>query len=161
MDIEIGPFSSGDEAEIIEISIRAWAPVFEELEPAVPNYVFKAFYPDGWAARQVSDIRKFLRDEGEKTFVAKAAGAIVGWVGLRLHPQDRMGEIYILAVDPGCQRKGVAACLMERAKCEMRRAGMRIVMVETGDDPGHAASRATYENAGFRRWPVARYFREL
>lgn len=150
-DIEIGPFSSRDEAEIIVISVRAWTPVFEELEPAVPNYVFKAFYPDGWAARQMLDIRECLRDEGERTFVAKAAGAIVGWVGLHLHPQDRMGEIYTLAVDPACQRKGVAACLMECAKCEMRQAGIRIVMVETGDDPGHAASRATYENAGFRR----------
>ena len=43
----------------------------------------------------------------------------------------------------------------------MRSAGMQIVMVETGDDPGHAASRATYESIGFERWPVARYFREL
>jgi RimJ/RimL family protein N-acetyltransferase len=43
----------------------------------------------------------------------------------------------------------------------MSRSGMRIAMVETGDDPGHAPSRAAYEAAGFERWPVARYFRKL
>ena len=36
----------------------------------------------------------------------------------------------------------------------MRGAGMEIVMVETGDDPSHAPSRAAYERAGFERWPV-------
>jgi hypothetical protein len=36
-----------------------------------------------------------------------------------------------------------------------RDAGMNMVMVETGGDPGHAPARATYEKAGFERWPVA------
>lgn len=36
-----------------------------------------------------------------------------------------------------------------------------MMMVETGDDEGHAQSLATYENAGFKRYPVARYFRKL
>jgi len=58
-----------------------------------------------------------------------------------------MGEIHILAVD--------------HAMAGMRQAGMAIVLVETGDDPGHARSRATYEHASFERWPVARYFRKL
>jgi hypothetical protein len=38
---------------------------------------------------------------------------------------------------------------------------MAMVMVETGGDPGHAAARASYEAAGFERWPVARYFKSL
>jgi RimJ/RimL family protein N-acetyltransferase len=42
-----------------------------------------------------------------------------------------------------------------------RDAGMDMVMVETGGDPGHAPARAVYEKAGFERWPVARYFKEL
>ena len=50
---------------------------------------------------------------------------------------------------------------MQDAFDRLKNAGMKIVMVETGDDPGHASSRATYEKVGFERWPVARYFREL
>lgn len=86
---------------------------------------------------------------------------MLGWIGIRPHPEDRMGEIYILAVAPARQRHGVASALIEHAMSEMRRTGLEIVMVETGDDPGHAPSRATCERAGFQRWPVARYFRKL
>ena len=146
---------------MLALSLQAWRPVFEKLEPAVPPYVYKAFYPEGWDVRQASDIQAFLRSEGRLAWGAVEAGAMLGWVGIRLHPEDRMGELYILAVDPDRQREGVATALMDHAMAVMREADMEIVMVETGDDPGHAPSRATYERAGFERWPVARYFRKL
>jgi len=38
---------------------------------------------------------------------------------------------------------------------------MRVAMVETGGDPGHAAARRTYEKAGFTLVPIARYFKNL
>jgi RimJ/RimL family protein N-acetyltransferase len=38
---------------------------------------------------------------------------------------------------------------------------MAVAMVETGGDPGHAASRRTYEKAGFVLLPIARYFKML
>ena len=44
-----------------------------------------------------------------------------------------MGEIYIIAVDPDQQRWGIASALMDHAMLQMRRAGMAIAMVETGD----------------------------
>ena len=43
----------------------------------------------------------------------------------------------------------------------MRKRGLAIAMVETGDDRGHAPARVAYESAGFARYPVARYFRKL
>ena len=150
-----------DHQAVVELSMRAWGPVFEKLQPAVPAYVFKAFYPDGWQARQAADISAFLDKEGESVLVAREGEAILGWIGLRLHPTDSMGEIYILAVEPASQRSGVASALMDAAMSKLREAGMTMAMVETGDDPGHAPSRAAYESAGFERWPVARYFREL
>jgi ribosomal protein S18 acetylase RimI-like enzyme len=161
MSFEIIPFTTDHEGRVLALSLRAWAPVFEKLERSVPSYVFRAFYPEGWRDRQAADIRRFLQAEGRNARVAVEAGAVLGWLGTRLHPEDRMGEIYILAVDPDHQRRGVAHALMAHAMAAMRDAGMAIVMVETGDDPGHAPSRATYERAGFERWPVARYFREL
>jgi GNAT superfamily N-acetyltransferase len=155
------PYTPDREAELLALSLRAWAPVFRGMRPAVPPYVYDAFYPAGWRARQEADIAAFLQEEGHNAWLAESAGALAGWVGLRLHPADRMGAIHILAVDPAQQRRGVARALMDHAMAEMRRAGMAIAMVETGDDPGHAPSRATYEQAGFERWPVARYFRKL
>ena len=38
----------------------------------------------------------------------------------------------------------------------------RIINVELpAETRGHAPARASYENAGFERYPVARYFRKL
>ncbi|HHX38539.1 MAG TPA: GNAT family N-acetyltransferase [Armatimonadetes bacterium] len=161
VEFEIKPFDVSHKAQILGLSLRAWAPVFSGLRPAVPEYVYEAFYPHGWRARQRSDIEAFLDTEGDRVWVAVKERAVLGWVGIRLHPEDRMGEIVFLAVDPGHQRHGIGKALLDFALERMRAAGMSIVMVETGDDPGHASARMAYERSGFERWPVARYFREL
>ena len=43
----------------------------------------------------------------------------------------------------------------------MKEQGVSVVMVDTGGDPGHAPARATYEKAGFRILPIARYFKKI
>jgi hypothetical protein len=43
----------------------------------------------------------------------------------------------------------------------MKDAGMSVAMVETGDDPGNAPARRTYEKARFGLLPIARYFKKL
>ena len=72
-----------------------------------------------------------------------------------------MGEIYVLAVDPQHQGKGLGHALIQHSIERIRTGGMRMVMVETGNDPGHAAARGLYEGTGFKRWPVARYFKDI
>ncbi|WP_081737784.1 GNAT family N-acetyltransferase [Arthrobacter sp. H41] len=121
--------------------------------------MYESFYPQGWITRQVADLSRVLDDEPGSVQVALEDGQVIGWEAVRLHLQDRMGEVYVLAVDPDYQRRGVGTALMNHAFENIRAAGM--AMVETGDDPGHAASRASYEAAGFTRWPVARYFKDL
>jgi ribosomal protein S18 acetylase RimI-like enzyme len=157
----IRPFEPPDTPQIVDLSLRAWAPVFEKLQPAIPPYVYDAFYPKGWNVRQKAEIERFLATEGGNVFVMTADGKVVGFVGIRIHPEDQMGELYVLAVDPTHQRQGLATALINFALGRIGEAGMVMAMVETGDDPGHAPSRAAYESVGFERWPVARYFRKL
>ena len=161
MTIALRSYDEKDMAGVLDLSIRAWGPVFRKLQPAVPDYVYAAFYPRGWEDRQTTDITSILVEEKENVWVAYDGETLLGWVGIRLHQVDQVGEVYILAVDPDHQRRGVARLLLDKAFDLMRAADMKIVMVETGDDPGHAPSRATYEKAGFERWPVARYFQKL
>ena len=93
--MQIEPYKPADEAEVLALSLRAWAPVFETMEPAVPDYVYRAFYPQGWATRQTADIGACLADPDVPVFVAREGGVLLGWIGLRTHLEDRMGEVYI------------------------------------------------------------------
>lgn len=159
--MRIEPYRREFKGAILDLSIRAWRPVFDKLRPAVPGFVYESFYPHGWEKRQVADLTQVLDDEPSTVWVAVDDDAVLGWISVRIHPEDSMGEIYVLAVDPEHQGRGVATALMDHAYALTRAAGMRMILVETGDDPGHAGARATYEKAGFVRWPVARYFKDL
>jgi GNAT superfamily N-acetyltransferase len=159
--MKIEPFTVERRAEVLELSLRAWAPVFEAMRLAVPAFVYDSFYPQGWEQRQLDDLGAVLDSDPGQVDVAVVDGVVAGWLCTRIHPEDRMGEIYVLAVDPSQQRRGVGTALMRHAFERVRDAGMGMVMVETGGDPGHAAARASYEAVGFERWPVARYFKNL
>lgn len=159
--VEIKPYASEQRAAVLELSVRAWAPVFPLTRSAVPEFVYDSFYPDGWRARQLADMALVLDEEPGNVDLAFDGEALAGWACTRLHPEDHMAELHVLAVDPHRQRQGVGSALMGRVYDRARAAGMRMVMVETGGDPGHAPARAAYESAGFERWPVARYFKEL
>ena len=148
-------------AALLALSLRAWEPVFPLTATEVPGFVYDSFYPQGWRERQSEDLAEVLDSEPHNVQVALDADRPVGWVCTRLHPEDSMGEIYVLVVDPDYQRRGIGTALMERAFEVTRAAGMRMIMVETGDDSGHGPARRAYESIGFERWPVARYFKDL
>lgn len=157
----IEPYSQHCRGAILDLSVRAWAAVFPLTRATVPGFVYECFYPRGWEARQIADIAALLDTEPDNVDVAFDGTTVTGWVCTRIHPDDRMGELYVLAVDPNYQRRGIGSALLGHSLARIRAAGMAMAMVETGDDPGHAPARASYESAGFERWPVARYFKNL
>ena len=159
--VTIAAFRPEHRVAVLDLSMRAWAPVFPQVRQAVPAFVYDSFYPSGWRERQHADIAAVLDGEPENVDVALLGGTPVGWVCTRIHPEDVMGEVYVLAVDPDRQGAGIGRALLDHSCQRARTAGMRMVMVETGGDPGHAPARRSYESAGFQRWPVARYFKDV
>jgi GNAT superfamily N-acetyltransferase len=97
----------------------------------------------------------------ERVWLAFRDDQLAGFVGIAIHPEDRMGEVSIVAVSPDHQRQGIGKALMAFAERHIRKAGMKMVMVETVGDSGHTAARRTYEALGYESWPVARYFKQL
>lgn len=145
---------------VVALSLRAWAPVFESIRATLPRDLYDHFYPD-WRAEQAKAVEDALGSEDFESWVALADETVAGFVAFRLDAESKTGEIYMIAVDPAFQRRGIAAALTAFAIDRMKEAGMETAMVETGADPGHAPARATYENAGFAPWPAVRYFRKL
>lgn len=157
----IEPFQHAKLDAVVELALRAWAPVFESLEQAMLPAVYRAFYRGDWRTAQRRAVEAVCADSDVHVWVATEESRVAGFVALKLHPEDRMGEIYMIAVDPDFQRRGIATRLTSHSLEWFRQAGMSIAMVETGADPGHAPARRTYESSGFRLLPVARYFRSL
>jgi GNAT superfamily N-acetyltransferase len=162
MQFRIEAYDASRLEEVVRLSLRAWEPVFESLRGALEPAVFEHFYPEGWDASQRKAVEGVCAAEDIRVWVAvRHEGAAVGFVAVKLHAEERMGEVYMVAVDPGAQRHGIGSALMAFALDWMRDAGMSVALVETGGDPGHAPARRTYERLGFGLLPIARYFKKL
>jgi ribosomal protein S18 acetylase RimI-like enzyme len=157
----IRPFEDRDAEAVIDLSLRAWAPVFASLEQILGSEIFRRMHPD-WREDQRRAVEEVLAAKKGRVWVAELDGAAAGFVAIELHhPERNMGEISMLAVDPDHQNGGIGTAMTEFALERLEEAGMKIAMVETGGDPGHAAARRTYEKAGFVLLPIARYFKNL
>src|ERR671911_2079046 len=157
----IRPFDDRDAEAVVDLSLRAWAPVFASLERVWGTEIFGRMHPD-WREDQRRAVEDVCAAKKGRVWVAEVDGTAVGFVAIELHhPEHSMGEISMLAVDPDHQGSGIGTALTEFALERLEEAGMTVAMVETGGDPGHAAARRTYEKAGYVLLPVARYFKSL
>ncbi|NJR63868.1 MAG: GNAT family N-acetyltransferase [Cyanobacteria bacterium CRU_2_1] len=159
--MQIQPYDAEQLDAIIRLSLQAWEPVFDSIRQAISADVYQAFYPEHWRVSQQKAVTDACAAEDTHVWVAIEAGSTVGFVVVKLHSEDSMGEIHMVAVDPDYQGRGIGSALTKFALDWMKNAGMSIAMVETGGDPGHASARHTYEKAGFELFPVARYFKKL
>jgi GNAT superfamily N-acetyltransferase len=159
--MQIEPYNPHNLDAVVDLSLRAWTPVFESIQKAMDTDVYRTFYPEDWSVSQQKAVEDVCAAEDTNVWVAIDAGSTVGFVAVKLDSESRMGEIYMVAVDPDFQGHGIGSALIEFALAWMKDAGMSIAMVETAGDPGHAPARRTYEKLGFGLWSVARYFKKL
>ncbi len=158
--MNIRGYVAADEEAIVALSLRAWAPVFASLEQVLGSDLFVRLHPD-WREDQEKAVRETLADPTMHVWVAADGPQPVGFAAATLHSGFVIGEIYMLAVDPDHQRQGTGAALTKTATDWLRSSGVRVAMIDTGGDPGHAPARLVYERAGYTELPVARYFLAL
>ena len=147
---------------VVELSLRAWASVYESLCQILGDPIFSRLHEPDWRAVQAEAVRSSCTSEDRDVFVAVADDRPVGFAAVALNAfHERMGVVDIIAVDPEYQRRGIATQLMDRSIDHMRERGMDIAAVGTGGDPGHAPARALYETFGFTALPGVRYLKLL
>ena len=155
----IRPATAADTDRIVELSLSAWGAVFASFESILGAALYQRVHPD-WTTSQATAVREAI--ERNETWVAVADDDTVGgFVNVIFDEAESSGEIYMIAVDPAAQRRGIATALTELALDEMRARGLTLAIVATGGDPGHAPARATYEKAGFTACPQVWYSRLL
>lgn len=159
----IRPLAEPDVAAVVDLSLRAWAPVFDSFRGALGEGIYRHLYPD-WSGMQAAAVERVCRDEAMATWVADHEGRAVGFVAVvhgRTDDEPDSSEIEMIAVDPEHQRRGIAGDLIAHAVDRMREHGSRLAVIGTGGDPGHAPARAAYEQAGFTPLPLVRYYKLL
>ncbi|MCC6622938.1 MAG: GNAT family N-acetyltransferase [Deltaproteobacteria bacterium] len=154
----IVPFEPHHLDGVVDLSLKAWSPVFVGIESALTPALYRQMHPD-WRADQRAAVTAACDELS--VWVAIEGDRPAGFVAVKLHEAAKMGEIYMIAVDPDHQRKGIARALADIAVEHMRQAGMTLVMIETGGDPGHAPARAAYEALGYHPFPSVRYFKSV
>lgn len=161
MSIKIRHYSDDDLDPIVSLSLLAWEPVFESFRRVFGTVIYEHLYPD-WRESQAQGVADVCR-EGEKytTLVAEAAGEVVGFIAYELKPQEKRGEVVLLAVHPAQQNRGAGTALNLAALEAMKQAGVTMAVVETGGDEGHAPARRCYEKAGYTPFPIVRYFQKV
>lgn len=159
--MQIKPYDPCYLDAIVRLSLRAWTPVFDSIQKVMNTDVYQVFYPDNWRISQQKAVEEVCVSAENSVWMAKVEDFIVGFVAVKIHYEDSMGEIYMVAVDPDYQGRGIGSTLIKFALDLMKDAGMSIAMVETGGDSGHAPARHTYEQVGFELLPIARYFKKL
>ena len=161
MQPRIRPFEDRDAEAVVDLSLRAWTPVFASLERVLGSETFRRLHPD-WREDQRRAVQDVLAAKKARVWVAEVGGTASGFVSVEVFdPERSMGEISMLAVDPDHQGGGIGTALAEFALDRLKEDGMKVALVETGGDPGHASARRTYEKAGYVLLPIARYFKNL
>lgn len=159
--MRIKPYTPQHLDAVVQLSLRAWAPVFDSLRTMLNADVYQVFYPETWQASQQKAVEDVCAAEDTHVWVASLTSSTVGFIAVKLDAESNIGEIYMVAVDPDSQGQGIGHSLIVFALNWMREAGMSVATVETGGDPGHAPARHNYEKAGFELLPIARYFKKL
>jgi uncharacterized cupin superfamily protein/ribosomal protein S18 acetylase RimI-like enzyme len=151
-----------DHDAIVELSLRAWAPVFASVGEVLGEELHTLLHGRNWREHQARDVHRTLGDTATRIWVAEDECRVVGFVAAAVVDDARLiGEIGMVAVDPAAQGQGIGSSLTEHAMAWLQENGMRVAVIGTGGDPGHAPARRVYERLGFRLFPSAQYFRAL
>jgi ribosomal protein S18 acetylase RimI-like enzyme len=152
-------FNESDLVEIVELSLLAWEPIFESMEKVLGSRIFHLIWPD-WKKSQAEGVGGACRATDKyHALVAELDGRVVGFIAYEL--KGETGEVVLLAVHPEFQKRGIATQLNVAALDAMKAAGMKMAIVETGGEDGHAPARRAYEKAGYTGLPLVRYFKDL
>lgn len=148
---------SGDTARILDIAAAAWEPIYDGYREQLGDELFEAFYHD-FRERKRRNVQNDIQ-EGN-CLVALIDEKVVGFASYTM--EGKIGEIKANAVCPQWGGHGIGSMLQNRVLEELRMAGCRFAIVETGLDDAHAPARRAYQKNGFEKSLASvKYFQKL
>jgi predicted N-acetyltransferase YhbS len=159
--MHIRPYQPSDLPAILDLSLLAWEPVFTAWQRILgPSLYPIAISPD-WRKTQKEGVEKVCTDPKIIPWVAEMEGKVIGFIAYEHNETTKTGEVMLLAVHPAYQNGGIGTELNFLALEKFKETGMKLAVVGTGGDEGHAPARRSYEKAGYTGLPMVRYYKEL
>jgi GNAT superfamily N-acetyltransferase len=152
---------TSDLEDVVQLSLLAWVSVFSSFKQVLGTQIYTALYPD-WQRQQREVVERVCKDDdGFTVFVAQLDGAVAGFIAYTVNSDGQTGEVELLAVHPDYQNHGIGTELNTFVLERMKERGIKMAVVGTGGDPGHAPARRSYEKAGYTALPLVRYYKAL
>lgn len=135
------------------ISIRTWAGSADNAELLRVNNAAFSWHPEqgGWTEEDVTHrfAQQWFDPRGLFLAVEESTGAVRGFHWTKVH-DDRLGEVYVLGVDPAAQGRGLGRTLTLRGLGHLaeRLGDESTVMLYV--ESGNTAAIKTYAALGFR-----------
>ena len=152
--IVITEISPDDIDVVCEIAVKAWEGIHAGYRKYIGDDDLYERTSVNWREKKMLSIREKAEKEPEHVLVAKdETGTIMGFITLEKVDTDTgIGEIGNNAVSPEYRGNGVGSSLYQKALDIFRKNGLVYAVVSTGyEDEGHAAARAAYQKAGFKK----------
>lgn len=161
MKISIRPASHDDMEALVQLSLLAWVPVFRSFKYVLGSSIYPLLYPD-WERQQREEVERVCQEDAPFfIWIAEEESMITGFIAYTFDREEKTGEVELLAVHPNYQNQGIGTALNNFALDKMKAEGIKLVIVATGGDPGHAPARRSYEKAGYTALPLVRYYKAL
>jgi hypothetical protein len=82
--MQIQPYETNHLDAVIQLSLRAWASVFDSIQSAMNPDVYQAFYPDGWRVSQQKAVEGVCAVDDTHVWVATEDNSTIGFVAVKL-----------------------------------------------------------------------------
>ena len=103
-------------------------------------------------AEEVLDSCLINPSEGYQSFVAEEDGEVGGYICFGSTPLTAATwDIYWMAVARKKRGRGIGGSLLSEAEKSIRKAGGRLVLIETSSKPNYLPTRRFYRNNGYRQ----------
>jgi len=146
---------------LIDLTIEAFRPLFEEHWPALLDPIVFAHDHGQWEAGYRREVPDLLDPEHDRFItLAEDAGDILGYTGWNIN-EGGTGRLQMVAVHPLARRQGVGAAVCRAALQRLGARGVTVVHIGTGGDAFHAPARGLYESLGFTPLPAVHYSKAL
>ena len=129
--------------------MAAWQPIFASSREIVGDDLFEIVYPDPDASKRDRVTAACCDEDPRQVWVAELEREVIGFIIIHMYPDRLIAEIGNNAVSPAFQGRGIGMRMYEFVLAQMKDAGMKGAIVETGGDGAHAPARQACEKDGF------------